>query len=109
VHGSGGGAEGQGDVGDRFPKLRMPTVPFKLNQDCRHRHCQLVGLRLRQRAVRTACSQLRRSGDAGDLGPGLESLGPGGSMLGGGRLMAAKLEQVADPVMGRQEALRLAG
>jgi len=64
---------------------------------------------LRQRAVRTACSKLRRNSDAGDLGPGLESLGPGGSILGGGRLMAVKLEQVADPVMGRQEALRLAG
>ena len=32
-----------------------------------------------------------------------------GSILGGGHLMAAKVEQVADPVMGGQEALRLAG
>jgi len=36
VHGSDGGAEAQGDVGDHPPKLRMPIVPFKLNQDHRH-------------------------------------------------------------------------
>ncbi len=36
VHGSGGGAEAPGDVGDHPPKLRMPILPFKLNQDRRH-------------------------------------------------------------------------
>ncbi len=36
VHGLGGGAKAQGDVGDHFPKLRMPILPFKLNQDRRH-------------------------------------------------------------------------
>jgi len=37
VHGSGIGAEAQGDVGDHLPKLRVPILPFKLNQDrCRH-------------------------------------------------------------------------
>ncbi len=36
VHGSGGGAEALGDVGDRPPQLRMPILPFKLNQNCRH-------------------------------------------------------------------------
>jgi len=36
VHGSDGGAEAQGDVGDRPPKLRMPILPFKLNQNRRH-------------------------------------------------------------------------
>jgi len=36
VHGLGSGAEAQGDVGDRPPKLRTPTLPFKLNQDRRH-------------------------------------------------------------------------
>jgi hypothetical protein len=36
VHGPGGGAEAQGGVGDHLPKLRMPIVPFKLNQDHRH-------------------------------------------------------------------------
>jgi len=52
---------------------------------------------------------LRRSGDAGDLGPNLEGLNPDGSILGGGHLMAAEVEKVVDPVMGGQETLRLAG
>jgi len=30
-----GGAEALGDVGGP-PQLRMPILPFKLNQDCRH-------------------------------------------------------------------------
>ncbi len=71
-------------------------------------HRQRVGLRLRWRAIRTAWSWLRRSGDAGDLGPNLEGLGPRGSILGGKRLMAAKVEAAADSVVGRKEALRLA-
>jgi len=36
VHGSGGGAEALGEVGERPPKPRMSIVPFKLNQDRRH-------------------------------------------------------------------------
>jgi len=36
VHGLGGGAEAQGDVGGRSPNLWMPILPFKLNQDRRH-------------------------------------------------------------------------
>ncbi len=36
VHGSGGGAEALGDVGDRSFQPRMPILPFKLNQDRRH-------------------------------------------------------------------------
>ena len=36
VHGSGGGAGVPVDVGDYPPKLRMPILPFKLNQDRRH-------------------------------------------------------------------------
>ena len=52
-----------------------------------------------------ACSkggglQLCRGGDAGDLGPNLHGLGPGGSILGGGHLMAAEQEVGVDPVMG---------
>jgi len=58
--------------------------------------------------MRAACSWLRRSGDAGDLGPSLKGLGPGGSILGGGHLMAAEQEEVVDPVMGGEETLRLA-
>src|SRR3954463_5949960 len=49
------------------------------------------------------------SGHAGDLGPGLKGLGPGGSVLGGGAVIAAEMEQVADLVVGREEALSLAG
>src|SRR3954451_14516270 len=45
------------------------------------------------------------SGHAGDRGPGLYGLGPGGSILGG----RAEVEQVADLVVGREEALDLAG
>jgi len=36
VHGSGGGAEALGDVGDRLLQPRMPILPFKLNQNRRH-------------------------------------------------------------------------
>ena len=72
-------------------------------------HCQLVGLRSRWRATRTACSWLRRSGDAGDLGLNLEGLGLGGSILSDGHLAAAKAEGVVDPVVGGQEELRLPG
>jgi len=73
------------------------------------RHRQLVGLRSRWCAIRTAWSWLRRSSDAGDLGPNLIGLGPGGSILGGWNVVAAELEEVVDPVVGGQEALRLAG
>ena len=58
---------------------------------------------------RTACAWLRRSGDAGDLGPDLKGLGLGGSILDGWNLMAAEAEEVVDPVVGGQEALCLAG
>jgi hypothetical protein len=53
--------------------------------------------------------QLRRSGDAGDLGPNLKGLGPGGSMLGGWKMVAAEQEEVVDPVVGGAEASCLAG
>ena len=64
-------------------------------------HRQLVGRRSRWRAMRTARSWLHRSGDAGDLGPNLEGLDPGGSILGGGHLMAVEVEKVVDPVVGQ--------
>ena len=49
------------------------------------------------------------SGHAGDLGPGLEGLGPGGSILDGGDVIAAEVEEVVDPIVGGEEALGLAG
>src|SRR3954464_1899380 len=48
------------------------------------------------------------SGHAGDRGPGLEGLGPGGSILASGEVIAAEVEEIVDPVMGREEALSLA-
>src|SRR4051812_20654110 len=48
------------------------------------------------------------SGHAGDLSPGLEGLGSGGSILGGGAVIAAEVEQVVDLVVGGEEALGLA-
>jgi hypothetical protein len=47
------------------------------------------------------------SGNAGDLGPDLEGLGPGGSILDGGDVVAAEVEQIVDPVMSAEEALGL--
>ena len=49
------------------------------------------------------------SSHAGDLGPGLERLGSGGSILGGGAVIAAEVEEIVDPVVSREEALSLAG
>ena len=49
------------------------------------------------------------SGHAGDLGPDLEGLGSGGSILAGGEVIAAEVEEIVDPVMGGEEALSLTG
>src|SRR3954467_7614570 len=49
------------------------------------------------------------SGHAGDRGPGLEGLGPGGSILAGGEVIAAEMEQVVDLIVSGEEALGLAG
>src|SRR3954468_19491239 len=49
------------------------------------------------------------SGHAGDRGPGLKGLGPGGSVLAGGEVIAAEVEEIVDPIVGGEEALSLAG
>ena len=49
------------------------------------------------------------SGHAGDRGPGLEGLGSGGSILTGGAVIAAEVEQVVDLIVSREEPLGLAG
>ena len=49
------------------------------------------------------------SGNAGDRGPGLEGLGPGGAILTGGEVVAAEVEQVVDPLVGGEETTGLAG
>ena len=46
---------------------------------------------------------------AGDFGPDLESLALASSVLGSSDVIAAEMEEVVDLIMGRQEALRLAG
>jgi hypothetical protein len=51
--------------------------------------------------------RLCRSSNAGDLGPDLEGLGPGGSILDGGDVVATEVEEIVDPVMGGEEALGL--
>ena len=49
------------------------------------------------------------SGHAGDRGPGLEGLGPGGSILAGRAVIAAEMEQVVDLIVSGEEALGLTG
>ena len=56
---------------------------LKFGQEFANRLCQLVGLTLRWHATRAVDSQLRRSGEGGDLGPNLKGLGPGGSIMVG--------------------------
>src|SRR4051812_17786516 len=48
------------------------------------------------------------SGHAGDLGPGLKGLGPGGSILDGGAVIAAEVEEIVDLIVSGEEALGLA-
>jgi hypothetical protein len=52
---------------------------------------------------------LRYSGNPGDFGPGLEGLGPGGSILGGGKVIAAEMKEVVDLIVGGEETLNLSG
>ncbi len=47
------------------------------------------------------------SGHASDLGPDLEGLGPGGSILDGGDVIATEVEEIVDLVVGGEEALGL--
>ena len=49
------------------------------------------------------------SGHAGDLGPGLKGLGPGGSVLGGRAVIAAEVEEIVDLIVSGEEALGLPG
>src|SRR4051812_48616781 len=44
------------------------------------------------------------SGHAGDRGPGLKGLGPGGSILGGGDVVAAEVEQVVDLIVSGEKS-----
>jgi hypothetical protein len=53
--------------------------------------------------------RLCQSGHAGDLGPALKGLGPGGSILIGRDVVAAERKEVVDLVVGGEETLRLTG
>jgi len=47
--------------------------------------------------------------NAANFCPNVESLAPGSSELGGSDMIATEIKQVVDLIVGRQEALRLAG
>src|SRR6476646_2489063 len=71
-------------------------------------HRQLVRLRLRRYArFELGMPRLCQSGHAGDLGPGLKGLGPGGSIQIGGDVVAAEMEEVVDLVVSGEETLCL--
>ena len=53
--------------------------------------------------------RLCQSGHASDLGPGLKSLGPSGSILADSDVVAAEIKEIVDLVVSREEALRLTG
>ena len=73
-------------------------------------HRQVVGRwpRWCTRSGRTHGS-LCQGGNPGDLGPGLEGLGPGGSILGGGEVIAAEVKEVVDLIVDGEETLGLSG
>src|SRR3954463_10114914 len=50
---------------------------------------------------------LSASRNTGDLGPGLECLGPGGSVVVSSKVIAAEVEEVVDAVVGGEEPLCL--
>ena len=50
----------------------------------------------------------RCEASAGDLGPGFEGLGSGGSVVGDGAVVSAKVEEVGDRVVDGEKSLDLA-
>ena len=63
-----------------------------------------------RRSVALDCGEPRLCGSlTGDLGPGREGLGSGGSILSGGNVVTAEMKEVVDRVVSREEALCLAG
>jgi hypothetical protein len=84
----------------------MPSEMAGLRHPARHRQLVESGqLNLRQRQWNQSSLQT----DIADFGPDLESLDPGCSVLGGSDMIAAKMEEVVDLVLDREEPLRLAG
>src|SRR4051812_25204474 len=100
VDGGGGGGGGRGSVRARATALcRRDLVG----------HRQLDWLWSRKAQEGRSHEGLCSSSDAGDLCPGLEGLGSGGSILAGRAVIAAEVEEIVDPIMGGEEALSLAG
>jgi hypothetical protein len=72
-------------------------------------HRQLDWLWSRQGRRGRPHERLCPGGHAADLGPGLEGLGSGGSILAGGEVIAAEVEEVVDLIVGGEKALSLSG
>src|SRR5215211_7822715 len=73
------------------------------------RHRQLDWLWSRQGRRGRPHERLCPGGHAADRGPGLEGLGPGGSILDGGEVIAAEVEEVVDLVVSGEKPLGLTG
>src|SRR3982751_1705499 len=112
-----------GEVNLKVPKLRRQTFETAIIERYRRRESSveealiemylagtvnLIGSGRDKAHEGRSHEGLCPSGHAGDRGPGLESLGSGGSLLGGGAVIAAEVEEIVDPVMGGEEALGLA-
>ncbi len=69
------------------------------------RRCQLLALGSHWDTMTVAYLQLCRCGNACDLDPNLKGLSPGGWILDGGHSVTAEVKEVADSVMGGDEAL----
>jgi hypothetical protein len=81
----------------------------KARPDIRSRGIVLIGSGCNKACGGRSHKRLCPSGNAGDLGPGLERLSSGGSILAGSDVIATEVEQVVDPIVGREEALGLTG
>src|SRR5215217_4688341 len=104
----------RGDGGGEIQRLTEIGSNVRCRATGYHRHIwwhrQVVGPwpRWCTRSGRTHGS-LCQGGNPGDLGPGLEGLGPGGSILRGGEVIAAEVEEVVGLIVGREETLGLSG
>src|ERR1700752_3844378 len=83
-----------------------PSIAFVV-PTCPRGHRQLGGRGREDSRDGVMEGPSRGSADAGDVGPDLESLGPGSPVLIGGDVSAAEVKGVVDRVVRRKEALRL--
>src|SRR4051794_1706943 len=73
------------------------------------RHRQVDAGKDREAASLIGATASCGSFGARDLSPDREGLRPDGSVLGGGEVIAVKMKEVVDLVVGGEEPLRLAG